>query len=113
VIRYYVQLAVDSVPDLVNVLDDQFGQERTDHFLRLVVHRHPKLKAKSNDKTQLRNILKNLLRYPWIKDRWMALIDDSLQRNLMEVKYSIWNSLSNMEFIAKQMRKSSRVDLSV
>jgi hypothetical protein len=90
VIRYYVQLAVDSVPDLAlrltNVLDVQFGQERTDHFLRLVVHRHPKLKDKSNDKTQLRNILKNLLRYPWIKDRWMALIDDSLQRNLMEVK---------------------------
>jgi hypothetical protein len=113
-----VQLVVDWTPDLAlrltSVLDVQFGQERTDHFLRLVVHRHPELKDKSDDdKSQLRNILKNLIRYPWIKDRWMALIDQSVQQNSVIVEQSIWNSLSDSEMIKTEMSKSSRVDLSV
>ncbi|XP_046647765.1 uncharacterized protein LOC124337788 [Daphnia pulicaria] len=117
VIRY-VQLAVDWTPDLAlrlkSVFDDQFGQERTDQFLRLVVHRHPELNEKSDDdKTQLRNILNTLLRYPWMKDRWIDLIDKSLQQNSVIVEQSIWNSLSDSEMIKTEMSKSSRVDLSV
>jgi hypothetical protein len=117
VIRY-VQLAVNWTPDLAlrlkSVFDDQFGQERTDHFLRLVVHRPPELKDKSDDdKTQLRNILNTLLRYPWIKDRWMALIDKNLQENSLIVEDPSWNSLSDSDEIETEMSKSSRIDLSV
>jgi hypothetical protein len=113
----YAQLAVDWTPDLarrlVSILDVQFGQQRSDHFLRLVIHRHPELKDKSGDTAHLKNILQNLFRYPWIKDRWIALIDKSLMKKLMAVGDSYWNSLSDANIIEKDMRKLSQVDLSV
>jgi hypothetical protein len=79
----------------------------------LVIHRHPELKDKSGDTAHLKNILQNLFRYPWIKDRWIALIDKSLMKKIMAVGDSYWNSLSDANIIEKDMRKLSQVDLSV
>jgi hypothetical protein len=116
----WAQLVVDWTPDfalrLTSVLDVQLGQQRTDHFLRLVLRRYPELKNKSGDKTDLihlENIMKNLIRYPWIKDQWITLIDDTLHKNETEVEDSIWKSLADSDTIEEEMRKKSQADLGV
>ena len=116
-IMRFVQLAVDWTPELAlrlsTVLDIQFGQQRTDQFLCLFVHRYPKSKDKTDDLTHLRNILRNLIRYPWIKDQWIAMIDKTLLSKSVKVEDLVWQSLSDSETIEREMKKSSQVDVSV
>ena len=118
----YAQLAVDWTPELAlrltTVFDIQFGQQRTDQLLRLLAHRYPEVPESENKTedliTHLKNALLNLIRYPWIKDQWIALIDTTLLSKSVEVLEDlVWQSLSDSETIEREMKKSSQVDVSV
>jgi preprotein translocase subunit SecA len=54
-----------------------------------------------------------LIRYPWIKDQWITLIDDTLHKNETEVEDLIWKSLADSDTIEEEMRKKSQADLGV
>ena len=99
---------------LTNVLDSQLGSEQTDRCLELYVrHRRQSTGSEqvSDDcRHRLERICRHLIRYPWIKEQLIPLIDsnDHNQKNA-----SVWDFLSDAGAIEKEMVTSSRVDLTL